>query len=124
MRFRLSILLFITITILGCSNIEKDLLIGKWKIDTVEGVSEKDMENMRDIRFEFFSNNKYFFQSTLNIKEAGHYTIQGDLLNTTDTTVANSTEKSVKITKLTPDSLYFLMNNSGKKQNLKFARIK
>ncbi len=124
MRFRLSILLFIAITILACSNIEKELIIGKWAIDTVEGVGEKDLKNMRDIRFEFLPNNKYFFQSTLNITEAGHYSISGDLLNTTDTTVAITVEKSVKITKLTADSLYFIMNNSGKKQNLKFVRVK
>ena len=124
MRFRLSILLFIAITILACSKIEKDLIIGKWEINNVEGVSEKDMENMRTIKFEFFPNGRYTFQSTLNIKEAGHYSIVGDLLNTTDTTIANPTEKSVRITNLTQDSLYFIMNNAGKKQNLKFARVK
>ena len=124
MRFRLFLLFTITLILFTCSTVEKDLLIGSWKIDNVEGVGEKDFENMRDVRFEFFPNGRYSFQSTLNIREAGRYSIDGNLLNTTDTTVANPTEKSVQITKLTPDSLYFFMNNSGKKQNLKFSKIK
>ena len=124
MKLHYCYLFVVLFTLFSCTQVDNNLLIGKWKVDTVEGVSTKDMENMRNIKFEFFPNGRYSFQSTLNIKEAGHYAIVRDLLNTTDTTVANPMEKSVKITKLTSDSLYFLMNNGGQKQNLKFAREK
>ena len=120
---KLRLLTFLSLlTILACTKVDKSLLVGKWNVDIVEGVGEKDMENMSGISFQFLPNNRYSFQSTLNITEAGRYSIVGDLLNTTDTTVTNPKEKSVKITKLTPDSLYFLMNVGGEKQNLKFVR--
>ena len=124
MKLYYCLLLVVLFTLFSCSQVDNNLLIGKWKVNTVEGVSAKDMENMRDIKFEFSPNGRYTFQSTLNIKEAGRYSVSGDLLYTTDTILTTSKEKSVKIIKLTADSLYFLMNNSGQKQQLKFVRSK
>lgn len=125
MKLHYYFLFVVLCTLFSCSKInDRSLLIGKWKIDSIEGVGEKDFENMRSVGFEFRENGRYTFLSTLNKREAGLYSIKGKLLNTKDTTVNNPIEKSVQITKLTQDSLYFIMNNEGKKQALKFSKVK
>jgi hypothetical protein len=75
------------------------------------------------LRFAFFESGHYTFQGTLDYREAGTFSIKGDLLYTLDTINQASSEKAVKIVNLTPDSLFLKMNEEGKIRIVKLFKV-
>jgi len=106
-------------------NIDQELLHGKWKV--AEFYSEGNpirSTALKEISFDFKPNNRYFYKSTLNRKEAGRYQITGNSLSTTDTLSPNGKEKVVEMIKLTADSLTLKMMNDKKEQKLILYKVK
>ena len=102
--------------------LDQSLLYGRWQaVELLETNEPVDMD-LSPVYFEFSSDEKYYFQSTLNLSEAGRYYTVGHLLYTTDTTVAQPLEKAVKIIQLTSDSLAFLMNDKGVEKRLQLVK--
>lgn len=75
------------------------------------------------ILFEFDKQNRYIFENSAHLREAGQYEVRGTSLITTDTTGNNPLKKAVEITLLTRDSLHLRMNAQGKEQLLKLYRV-
>lgn len=104
--------------------LDKDMLVGKWQAVVLYEQEEKVDMDLSPVYFEFFPNDRYYFQSTLKLSEAGRFYTVGQLLYTTDTTAAQPFEKAVKVTQLSQDSLAFLMNDKGTKKALQLVRKK
>ena len=109
-------------SILSCSNpIDEKMLVGSWTaIEFLENGSPKEVD-LKAINFSFYTDNTYTFQGLMN-KEAGNYYLKRSLLYSTDTISNQRIEKSVKIIKSTPDSLFFEMNNGGIPQIIKLLK--
>ncbi len=101
---------------------DEKLLLGKWQAVELVESGEKIEVDLDGVYFEFFPNERYHFQSTLKLSEAGRYYTVGPLLYTTDTTANEAIEKAVKIVQLTPDSLTFLMNDRGVEKHLQLLK--
>ncbi len=113
---------FFVAAIAGCSRFDADVLVGKWQAAEVleNGIAlEIDLS---PIGFEFSPDGYYHFNSTVNYEEAGTYCLSGPFLYTIDTLNAASSEKAVKITALTQDSLVLLMSSNGKDKIMKLVR--
>ncbi len=113
---------FFLMTIFSCEEtIDDKLVLGNW---TAAEFLENDMPkevDLKSINFQFYNNKTYTFQGLMN-KEAGNYYLQRDLLYSTDTLSTNRVEKSVKIIKITADSMFFEMNNGGISQIIKLYK--
>lgn len=106
----------------GCNGMKEKALTGKWQACSVlEDGMPLDV-NPDEVKFRFFENGLYTFNSTLSYKEAGTYKIIGDLLYTLDTINEASSEKTVKVMVLTEDSLFIKMNADGKEQLIKLYK--
>lgn len=114
----------LSITFLGCANIQEKKLVGKWQGASLIEDGMPMQVSPTDIGFEFFNKGYYHFRSTLNYREAGTYSVNGNLLYTLDTINEASTEKSVQILQVTDDSLFLKMNAEGKEQLVKLFRVK
>lgn len=111
----------------ACNNnsaIPSNLLEGKWKVAfLIRGQDTIEMD-YSPIYFEFNSNKRYVFQSTLNTREAGRYYTQGNRLLTTDTLVDSPKEKAVLVKKITQDSMIYIMNLRGERQAMYLYKSK
>jgi hypothetical protein len=107
-----------TILTTGCEKFSKKDISGNWQAASLMEEGQPMKVNVDAIYFNFDENGGYEYSGTLKYKEKGSYYLQGDLLYTTDTLNESSVEKAVRITKLTPDSLFLKMNASGKEQFL------
>ncbi len=94
-------------------------LPGTWKAyEFTQNGNAVDFDLSR-LTFTFDKNGKYTFTSSnLNTKEAGQYHLNGNILYTTDTLIAQRLEKAVKIKKTGVDSIQFLMNAGGIDQKI------
>jgi len=112
----------ILILVLSCKEaIDNKLLIGDWTaIEFLENDAPIEID-LKSIKFSFYENNTYTYQGLMNL-EAGNYYLSRNLLYTTDTLSDNRIEKSVKIIKSTPDSLFFKMNSGGIMQIIKLHK--
>lgn len=108
----------------GCAKYPENKLEGKWKGSELSEDGMPMSVDPGEIGFDFFNNGYYRFRSTLNYREAGTFSVKGDLLYTLDTMNEASTEKAVKILTLTADSLHLMMNADGKERIVKLARAK
>ena len=106
----------------SCTNEKEKLLPGNWQATEVLEEGEPLAVPVADIRFDFFEDGTYIYNSTLNYKEAGTYSIQSNLLYTLDTVNQASVEKAVRIELLTQDSLHLQMKEQGKSRLLKLVR--
>ena len=93
----------------SCNSLhDETLLHGNWKVSEWKEVqSGKAISQKMD--FQFDADNSYSVDYGSQ-KEAGSYYLSGEFLHTKET---GSIEKSVRITKLTADSLVFQMNRAG-----------
>jgi hypothetical protein len=109
-------------TIVSCKDsIDDKLVVGNWvAAEFLENDVPKEVD-LKSINFQFYNNKTYTFQGLMN-KEAGNYRLQRDLLYSTDTLSDNRVEKSVKIIKITADSMFFEMNNGGISQIIKLHK--
>lgn len=113
MRFINFLLLSFILVCVSCSEFSRSDLQGHW---TAVSVLQKDKPlevNHSEITLAFTQNNTYYFTSTLNYKEAGHYQLDGQKLLTKDTLQNPPTSKTVLIEKLTPDTLRIKMKNQA-----------
>jgi hypothetical protein len=123
MRY-LGLVFFVFLLFFACDSEQEKKLFGKWQASALlEDGMPMDVDPLV-IGFEFLPNGYYRFNGTLNYKEAGSFKIAGDLLYTIDTINEASSEKAVKITMLTKDSLFIRMNVEGKEQVIKLFKVK
>lgn len=119
-----SLLICLSITLFGCANVQEKKLVGKWQGASLIEDGVPMQVSPSEIGFEFFNKGFYHFRSTLNYREAGRYSLIGNLLYTMDTINEASTEKSVQILELSDDSLFLKMNAEGKEQLVKLFKVK
>ena len=113
--------LFLALT--GCDKWKTEDLVGNWQATYIaEEGKELDID-YAPVNFQFNSKGFYEFNSTIEYKEEGTYFLNGDLLYTLDTLNSASSEKAVKITKLTSDSLHLNMMANGKDKLMKLYRV-
>jgi hypothetical protein len=109
--------------IFGCESWNEKKLCGKWQAASVtENGMPVDVQ-LDEIGFEFLTNGFYNFHSTLDYREAGTFSLHGDLLYTLDTINEASSEKAVKLITLTHDSLAIKMHEEGHPRILTLYRI-
>lgn len=99
-------------------------MIGHWK---AQEVTEDGMPldvDLSTLGFVFSKDGYYQYHGTLNYREAGTFSLNGDLLYTLDTINQASSEKAVKIINLTNDSLALKMNEEGKIRIVKLFKVK
>lgn len=119
-----TLLICLSIVVVGCDSIQEKKLVGKWQGAALFEDGVPMPINPTDIGLEFFSKGFYNFRGTLNYREAGAYSVSGNLLYTLDTINEASTEKSVQILHVTDDSLFLKMNAEGKEQLIKLFKVK
>ncbi len=117
-----SFLIFLLFAVIGCGGVDADMLVGKWQASEIlENGSALEID-LSPIGFEFSTDGFYHFTSTVNYEEAGTYCLRGPFLYTIDTLNTASSEKAVKITAITEDSLVLLMSLNGKDKIMKLFR--
>ncbi len=104
--------------------LDTTLLHGTWKVDKFLALGKEKDRDLTNVQFSFNDKNVYTYQSSLKNLEAGHYRVERSILYSTDTLNAQRIEKAVKITHLTQDSLYLLMNRGGIEETLIMHRLK
>jgi len=109
--------------LVACSNGQEKKLVGQWQAASLLEDGMPIPVPPAEVGFEFFNNGYYHYRSTLNYREAGTFSVKGNLLFTLDTVNEASTEKSVQILDLTADSLFLKMNAEGKMQVVKLFRL-
>lgn len=83
-------------------------LPGRWQGVALTEAGDSVAVDPAEVEFTFTDGGRYFFQSTLNYREAGHFRMQDSLLITLDTT-RQAREKAVQIRRLTLDTLIIRM---------------
>ena len=115
-------ILFTSLFLTGCSQVEKELIKGKWEGVTIEEKGENLNIDPKEIQLQFLEDNKYAYKSTLNYQEAGTYHLDKRYLYTIDTVNQASTQKAVEIVLLTEDSLHLKMMENSQERLLKMAK--
>ena len=108
----------------ACGEFVDNKLVGTWQGATLLEDGMPMSVDPSEVGFDFYGNGLYQYRSTLNYREAGTFSIRGNLLYTLDTINEASTEKAVKIVTLTEDSLFIKMNAEGKERIVKLAKVK
>ena len=109
---------------LGCSPYRQRDLVGEWQAVVISQEGDSLLIDPKVVQFTFNKNEGYTFKSTLNYQESGTYYILNKRLFTIDTLNRASTEKSVEILLLTPDSLHLKMSDAGKGRLMKLVKQK
>ena len=111
--------------VLACqAAIDKEQIYGTWKAAAFIDNGKKSEIDLTNVEFKFNPDGTYHYHGTLEMEESGRYYLTGKLLYTTDTTQTKGIEKSVKIAKLTADSLFFQMNAGGVPQSFELYKAK
>lgn len=113
----------VLLLIFGCDSWNEKKLCGKWQAASVTENGMPIDVQLSEIGFEFDGKGFYKFRSTLGYKEAGSYSMRGDLLYTLDTINEASSEKTVKVLSLSNDSLSIKMHEEGHPRILKLYRV-
>lgn len=106
----------------SCSEPNKNLIVGNWQAIALQEEGQPVEADIQVVRFHFDDNHQYQFHGTLNYEEAGTYYLNSKYLYTTDTLNQATTEKAVEIMRLTDDSLFIKMNESGRERVLKLVK--
>lgn len=120
---RVWILVAISVVGFSCGQFNATMLQGKWQGDAIEEQGSILPISGEEIELVFLNNTTYTYKSTLNYKEAGTYSLKGDLLYRRDTLNAASHQMRVKIIRLDADSLFFKMMENGRERTLKLFRV-
>lgn len=110
--------------LLGCSPYRQRDLVGEWQAIAISQEGDSLQIDPKVVQFTFNKNEGYTFKSTLNYHESGTYYILDKRLFTMDTLNRASTEKTVEILLLTPDSLHLKMSDAGKDRLMKMVKQK
>ncbi len=116
------ILMVVCILLAGCSGYAAGSLSGKWQCAKLEENGQELPLDASEISFRFDKDGLYEFNSTLNYREAGTFSLQGELLFTLDTINKASTEKAVRVLSLDRDTLVLQMNAEGNERVLTLHR--
>ncbi|MEZ4960776.1 MAG: hypothetical protein R2830_13220 [Saprospiraceae bacterium] len=117
------LLVCIAVLCQNCTGLQQHQLTGRWKAsDITEDGMPLDVD-ISTLGFVFSNDGFYEYHGTLNYKEAGSFSVRGDLLYTLDTINQASSEKAVKILNLTNDSLFLKMNEEGKIRIVKLFKV-
>ena len=111
MRFILYLLFSLIVFCVSCNPFSSSDLHGHWTAISVLKKDEPLDINHSEVTLSFTQNNTYYFTSTLNYKEAGHYQLDGQKLLTTDTLQNPPASKTVLVEKLSSDTLRIKMKN-------------
>ena len=111
MKLNKMILPIISLVIaLSCQDVENMKHIqGKWKCVQWSVAEDQDANNSQDVHFTFLEDKTYSYTNG-GMVEKGTYKIEGGNLYTTP---ENQLEMSVKLEKLTADSMIFQMSRGG-----------
>lgn len=121
----LRLILIVCLGFFACkSAIEQDLLYGSWKAAAFIENGVANEVDLNNVQFDFNRDGSYRYHGTLKQEESGRFYTVGKILFTTDTTAITEQEKSVKIIKLTTDSLFFQMNAAGTPQIFQLYKAK
>lgn len=108
-------------TLLSCSPIDDELLIGEWQAAALFEEGQPLDVDLDDISLTF-GNKNYHYTSTLNYRESGSYSVDERYLFTVDTIHRASSEKAVEIKLISADSLHLRMQENGKERLLKLVK--
>ena len=115
------ILLAISVLLASCPNNENYKRIsGQWECTSWVNQSKNIDKCRNNVRFEF-RQDKTYNSGLGGARDSGDYRIMNDLLYVTP---KGKLEFAVQITKLTGDTLVFLMNQAGEEEILTLKRIK
>ncbi len=110
--------------VMSCqTGLDQNLLVGKWQAAEFTNNGQQEKIFLEKVQFEFTKEGKYSYNGMFKDKEAGTFRLRGKTLYTTNTLEKGASEKAVKITLLTADSLHFLMNAAGQEQELKLFKL-
>ena len=123
MKPYLTIITILATLLIGCNTISEKNLIGKWQATTINSSQEKQNIDLSRIQLEFSPNGIYQYHSTLDYQEAGYYELDDSKLYTVDTLNEGSTEKTVKITQLSKESLTIEMIENNNPITLKLKKV-
>ena len=119
---RLTALFVLLLSVSACKSDKEKAIVGKWNADNLVECDDVVPIVANLVNIEFNSDDRYIFNSTLNIHEEGTYKIKKNHLFLQDKIRDKAVEKIVLITKLTSDSLVLEMNFKGKEQWLTFVK--
>lgn len=117
MRSKLIILSVLALSLAACTA-EPDYLIGKWQAVQVSEQGDSMKLIPAEVGFHFMPNGRYSFNSTLNYKEAGRYSVQENFLVAVDTIHTNTKDRIVEIELLKADSLRLKMREGNKERQI------
>ncbi len=126
MKFFFNILLIALTTsmLFGCSEDYSLSLVGRWQAAELKEEGKPIEVELDKIRFTFFDDQTYTYNSTLNYREAGRYELKSKYLYTTDTLNRVSIEKVVEVVHLTTDTMVIRMEDDNKERLLTLAKEK
>lgn len=111
MSGRLLVLITLNLIFLSsCGEPADRVLVGKWRAVSVTEGADSVRLDPAEVVFEFLSDNRYTFASTLRYREAGTWTYRDGHLMAQDTTNTPAAERVVAVDKVTADSLVLRMN--------------
>ncbi len=113
--------LFISIFVLSCgSGAEQQMIQGKWKTVGMYGDTLLPKVDYQRIKFAFWPNGSYDYDSFGVYEETGKYHIRGNMLYTSP---KEGKERRVQIVRLTSDTLNLKMKVKDKTQGLILERF-
>jgi len=118
---KLSFVLLLLCFLFSCSPVDDDLLIGEWQASELLEEGKALDVDLQEITLSF-SDENYYYTSTLNYRESGSYFINERYLFTVDTLNRASSEKAVEVQMLSADSLHLRMQEGGKERLLKLVK--
>ncbi len=93
----------------GCqSSLEKNI-VGKWQAYQVTLGGDDMKIDANEVQLHLTKDKKYSFKSTIGYKEAGHYILEQNILQTTDTIRSNTNPQHLLVEQAHPDSLIIKM---------------
>lgn len=118
------IVVFALLTLLtACqSGYQAENLKGQWQAIAITEEGTPLAVDPSQIQLSFTSEDRYTYESTLNYREAGSYSVDGAYLFTRDTLNQASTEKAVEILQLASDTLQLKMMDGDKERQLTMVR--
>jgi hypothetical protein len=112
----------VLVAVASCGNPLERNILGAWTAITVTEESDTLQLDPSEIHFSFTENGSYTFQSTLGYREAGSFSLNDNLLLTTDTLQDGATEKKVLIYRLEADTLILHMKQADKNRQVHLIR--
>ena len=118
----IALAVFVLAGLLACNHRREALLLGHWQAVEVQEEGTPLEAPLEYVYFDFHSDLRYSYHSTLGYREAGRYHIESDLLFTTDTLTEQQQQKAVRIQYFQADSLVLEMRENDKERLMRLRR--